>query len=181
MRVNTNSPRGPRRTTRSARFTILTPLNDTRRQTRWRDLSKALTSPLRAWTSPCLCLGRCHGRCAMADACIGPSGRVRHGALLASAARHGASTARHGASAARHGASTARHGASAARHGASTARHGDALTRALRRLYSKSPDVASPPAIMPRRVTLTTAHAPLTTALHPLTTARRPLTLRPFP
>ena len=158
-----------------ARFTILTPLNDTRRQTRWRDLSRALTSPLRAWTSPCLCLGRCHGRCAMADACIGPSGRVRHGALLASAARHGASTARHGAS---------------------TARHGDALTRALRRsprralrrLYSKSPDVASPPAIMPRRVTLTTAHAPLTTALrtlttalHPLTTARRPLTLRPFP
>jgi len=86
----------------------------------------------------------------IADACIGPSGRVRHGALLAY---------------------TARHGASAARHGASTARHGDALTRALRRLYSKSPDVASPPAIMPRRVTLTTAHAPLTTALRPLTTA----------
>jgi len=85
---------------------------------------------------------------------------VRHGALLATAARHGASTARHGAS---------------------TARHGDALTRALRRLYSKSPDVASPPAIMPLRVTLTTAHTPLTTALHPLTTARRPLTLRPFP
>jgi len=98
--------------------------------------------------------------------------------LLASAARHGASTARHGASAARHGASTARHGASAARHGASTARHGDALTRALRRLYSKSPDVASPPAIMPRRVTLTTAHAPLTTALRTLTTALHPLTTR---
>ena len=66
-----------------------------------------------------VCHGRCmhcrcmHGRCAIDDACIGPSGRVRHGALLASAARHGASTARHGAS---------------------TARHGDALTRALRRL-----------------------------------------------
>jgi hypothetical protein len=63
----------------------------------------------------CRCMHcRCmHGRCAIDDACIGPSGRVRHGALLATAARHGASTARHGAS---------------------TARHGDALTRALRRL-----------------------------------------------
>ena len=46
-------------------------------------------------------------------------------------------------------------------------------------IESESTDAASPPAVMPRRVTLTTTRRTLTTAHTPLTTALRPLTTAP--
>ena len=51
--------------------------------------------------------------------------------------------------------------------------------RTRRPLPPESTDAASPPAVMPRRVTLTTTRRTLTTAHTPLTTALRPLTTAP--